>query len=77
MLQLPKAARRIQNLDKCVTNTCRVPAILNAPSQRVARASQRTSKAAASCRKRSLDKVRIRLSRKLSIVDKLRVGKLR
>jgi len=77
MLQLPKAARRIQNLDKRVTNACCVPAILNPPSQRIARASQRTSKAPASCRKRLLDKVRIRLPDKLWIVEKLRVRKFR
>jgi hypothetical protein len=75
MLQLPKAARRIQNLDKRVA--CCVPAILNHPGQRITRASQRTSKAAASCRKRLLDKVRIRLPDKLWIVDKPSVRKFR
>jgi hypothetical protein len=76
MLQPPKAARRIQNLDKRVTNACRVPAILN-PSHRMARASKRAAKAAASCRKCLLDKLCIRLTDKLWVVDELRVGKFR
>ena len=75
LLQLPKAARRIQNLDEHVTNAFCVTAIANPPSQRMARASKRASKAAANCRKRSLDKVRIHLIDRFGIVDKPRVGK--
>src|SRR5690349_14779530 len=77
MLQLPKAARRIQNFDKPVTNACCVPAIPNPPGQRMTRASKWASKTAASCRQRLLDKVRIRLPDKLRIVNKLRIRKLR
>lgn len=77
MLQLPKAARRIQHLDKRVTSACWVPAIANPPSQCMARAAKRASKAVASCCKRLLDKVRIPLPDKLWIVDKLPVRKSR